>query len=423
MKEISSKSSVIKAVSIICTLVLIASVLLPGCNFVKSKDKTDGDSDINADNMAQTELVCPVCGSYEVSGPDENGDYICNSCMAQWSYTDNSGSTVDALGNEVDGSADAGIVDIGVSTGGSGSSGSSGSSNTSGGSSSGNKNSGTTTTANTSNPTDITKPSNQMDLITYLKDVGERYKNVIKFKYDPIKNEITVVSPDGSDTGLFGFKYSFTDKVFFTAEDAWQRNFGYSEAYDKASGLGAIAYDTIRVKFSYNNLDWMIQFWKGQYGFVFVGAEIGIYNRKPGVTDTSYYECADDESKLWMSMNVYRRESSEKNVYNLLFSRSKSRTWWLTGFTPGTLQAGSYTPDIEHTGYLKVDAKIHCTDAEMAQAFVEGLKKVTKVEHNAPARTKAFTFTEVSADKYDSSTLNGKYAVESDGCTVRVCWR
>ena len=238
-----------------------------------------------------------------------------------------------------------------------------------------------------------------------------------------MKNEVTVVSPDGKDTGLFGFKYSFTDQVFFTAEDAWQRNFGYSEAYDKASGLGAIAYDTIRVKFAYNNLDWMIQFWKGQYGFVMVGAEIGIYNREPGVTDTSYYNCADDETKLWMSMDVYRRESSEKNVYNLLFHRSKSRTWWLTGFTPGTLQAGTYTPDIEHTGYLKVDAKIHCADAEMAQAFVEGLKKVTKVEHNAPARTKAFTFTEVSADQYDSSTKNGKFAVEADGCTVRVCWR
>ena len=39
----------------------------------------------------------------------------------------------------------------------------------------------------------------------------------------------------------------------------------------------------------------MIQFWKGQYGLVLIGAEVGLYNRKENATASSYYDCVTDE--------------------------------------------------------------------------------------------------------------------------------
>ncbi|HCT16261.1 MAG TPA: hypothetical protein DIW36_02460, partial [Ruminococcaceae bacterium] len=49
-----------------------------------------------------------------------------------------------------------------------------------------------------------------------------------------------------------------------------------------------------------------------------------------------------DAEKLNMSVKVYRQDVNDQNKYNLLFHRSPTTTWWLTGFTPGTLSAGSY---------------------------------------------------------------------------------
>jgi hypothetical protein len=61
---------------------------------------------------------------------------------------------------------------------------------------------------------------------------------------------------------------------------------------------------------------------------------------------------------------------------------------------------------------------------EMTQAFVAGLKEINSIYHNAPQVNQRFSFTEMSSvAEYESSSKNGKFVVEEDGVTVRVCWR
>ena len=241
--------------------------------------------------------------------------------------------------------------------------------------------------------------------------------------YDEETDTITVKSKDGRDTGLFGFKYSMTDKVFYTAEDAWQRNFGFEETYDNFAGAGAISYDTIRVKFNYQGNEWMIQFWKGQYGLVLIGAEVGLYNRKENATASSYYDFVTDEEKLNMSMKVYRQNAENQNKYDLLFKRSPSKTWWLTGFTPGTLSAGSYVVSEDATKKLMVQVTFNFDTPEQAQAFIGGLENTTTIHHNSPKRTRSVKFTQVSAAEFESSAKTSKYALDENGKTVYVSWR
>ena len=117
----------------------------------------------------------------------------------------------------------------------------------------------------------------------------------------------------------------------------------------------------MRCKFNYANKDWLIQFWKGQYGFVFVGAEIGVYN-KPTSRKVEHYDCASDEDALKMSMTCYRKGKE-------IFSRQYSTYWWCTGFVPGKLDKFSDRSE------LKVQARITLKDARMLLSFCGALEE------------------------------------------------
>ena len=163
------------------------------------------------------------------------------------------------------------------------------------------------------------------------------------------------------DKGFMSYKFSSDGNYYYTNEDPWQRALGFTEAYDVAAPFVCMYLDTIRCKFRYDDKDWMIQFWKGQYGYVFVGAEIGVYT-KPISRTAEFYDCASDEDSLYMSMTCYRNGSE-------IFSRDYSLYWWCTGFVPGTLKSFSDRSE------LSVKCRITLKDYKMLLAFTGSLKE------------------------------------------------
>lgn len=426
-----NKGKSLRIISIICVLTLIVLTILPGCNFIGQTKKNDGAVAPVVDDMGN-QLCCPICQSTDIKD-DGNGTYTCNACGNQWKYdqaanqvdiVDDSGNTIQTM------DVNAGYVS-GGSSGGSSFGGSSSSGSSSGGSSyipggNGGSNGGNSSGGSNGGSNIVTTTKKSIDYKKLAQDIKASMKNfseAIDIYYDPVTGDITTKNPEGEDRGLLGFKYNTKDQVFITAEDAWQRNFGYEETYDNFAGAGAISYDTIRVKFNYQGDEWMIQFWKGQYGFVLIGAEIGLYNRKENATASSYYDCVTDEEKLNMSMKVYRQNADNQNNYDLLFKRSPSKTWWLTGFTPGTLSAGRYVVNDDDTKKLMVQATINFDTPEQAQAFIGGLENTTTILHNSPKRNRSVKFTQVSAAEFEKSTKTSKYALDENGKTVYMSWR
>ena len=425
-----NKGKSLRIISIICVLTLIVLTILPGCNFIGQTKKNDGAVAPVVDDMGN-QLCCPICQSTDIKD-DGNGTYTCNACGNQWKYdqaanqvdiVDDSGNTIQTM--DVNAGYVSGGSSGGSSYGGSSSGGSSyvpgGNGGSNGGNSSGGSNGGSNIVTTTKKSIDYKK------LAQDIKASMKNFSEAIDIYYDPVTGDITTKNPEGEDRGLLGFKYNTKDQVFITAEDAWQRNFGYEETYDNFAGAGAISYDTIRVKFNYQGDEWMIQFWKGQYGFVLIGAEIGLYNRKENATASSYYDCVTDEEKLNMSMKVYRQNADNQNKYDLLFKRTPSKTWWLTGFTPGTLSAGSYVVSDDATKKLMVQATINFDTPEQAQAFIGGLVNTTTILYNSPKRTRSVKFTKVSAAEFEKSTKKStktsKYALAENGKTVYMSWR
>lgn len=195
------------------------------------------------------------------------------------------------------------------------------------------------------------------------------------FYYDPATGKVT--NDDGS--GLLGFSYDASEGVFYASLNAWQRTFGYTEIYDYAAPFIICNFDTSRIYFDYDGKEWMVQLWKGQYGYVLIGSEIGLYYRDFDddvlVDDAGrkFYKCAEDDMLVQMSSSLYRNDK-------LLYRRKQQYSWWLTGFVPGALENFGTSP--EATATLKLDATIYFEDEEMMYAFIEGLKNTTEIQHN-----------------------------------------
>lgn len=162
------------------------------------------------------------------------------------------------------------------------------------------------------------------------------------------------------DNGLAGYKFNADGNYYFTADDPWQRNFGYNQAFDTTAPFVSIYMDTMRAKFRHGNKDWMIQFWKGQYGLAFIGSEIGVYT-KPLDRTVDHYDAASNEEALYMSCTCYRNGE-------VIFTREYGKYWWCTGFIPGQLEKFSDRSE------LSVKCRITMKDSNMLLGFTNALK-------------------------------------------------
>ena len=135
-------------------------------------------------------------------------------------------------------------------------------------------------------------------------------KKIGKFSYDGIS--------------ILGFAYDSKKDAFYSTKDAWQKNFGYCHLYDILAPVFRMIIDTESIRFNYNNKNWLITFWKGQYGIV-TGAEIGIYNTiEKKVNKKTLYFPAEDNEMLDMSFILYKNGKE--------ITRISAKHWWLAIF-------------------------------------------------------------------------------------------
>ena len=167
---------------------------------------------------------------------------------------------------------------------------------------------------------------------------------------------------------LLGYKMD-SNGIFYVEHEPWQKQFGFNQIYDLASPLIQMVYATVRVKFRYGYVyklgtegaskgkvlyddsgnpiyetdrlgrpiekDWMVQMWKGRYGLVMLGGEIGVYT-KPSNQTADHYYAAVAEEELVMAMDLYQQNMKTKATPKHLFTRGPESAWWLTGFVPGS---------------------------------------------------------------------------------------
>ena len=213
------------------------------------------------------------------------------------------------------------------------------------------------------------------DMYAYIMPTEE--ENVYKLCYDFVDYSGTVVSAEtklllnkatgevynADGTGMLGlgFDYDLDTYVTTTPVDVWQRNFGYSVAYDILGEMVFMDCNTLRIKFEYEGKDWMVQLWKGDYAFnLLVGGEIGLYNKEKHVP--FQYDCASPEDELKMTMTITRGDE-------VIVDMDERVHWWMMG-----LKFMKYTPADE----LTLSGTIEFKDEAMKDAFMASAGKFTE---------------------------------------------
>lgn len=218
---------------------------------------------------------------------------------------------------------------------------------------------------------------------------GEFTLNVIK-KGNFIQDLLT-------NRQILSYQYSYVDDYYYTNDkEAWQYNFGFGKIYDFVSPYILLEYDYIRIFFTYENKDWMIQMWKGQYGMVFFGGEIGVYNREhseKGYGDWAMYACAPEEDWLAMEMTLYWQEEFN-GEYVRQFTREYDKYWWCTGFKNGHIRVE------EPADELRLEARITFKDETMRELFTQGLEECGFVKRESKGEVGLDEFCSDGKDVY-----------------------
>ena len=205
----------------------------------------------------------------------------------------------------------------------------------------------------------------------------------LKYTYEPEPDY--GYSESFKKAGMVGYLLDGQEGVFFTADDPWQRNFGFNRLYDVASQFFWIQYDTTRFFFTYQGSDWMLQPWKGQYGAILYGAELGVY-KKYTDREADHYDCAQDQDLLMMSMDFerYYWTNADKTAgeWRHEFSRPYGSYWWCTGFKLGYIRLSKPTEiitinenkDKQTFPEIRANYRVTVKDFEMLHGLVQGLK-------------------------------------------------
>ncbi len=201
-----------------------------------------------------------------------------------------------------------------------------------------------------------------------------------------------------------------TNKNPQTTEDlvyndvAVQRKFGFNLAYDSAANLVFMNIEEVRTYFTYGGKDWLIEMWKGEYEFVTVGGEVGIYyrdNKKGSAPDNPqmyHYNAVENKDALNMSMEVWQCDSKGDRK---VISMPRMKYWWIAAFKQGTLEKHSRRED------LVLVTTIEFKDAGMLNAFVESFKKKPFAQ-----KTGAITYKDADA-----------FVVNKSNNSVKIAWK
>ena len=172
-----------------------------------------------------------------------------------------------------------------------------------------------------------------------------------------IVNKYGKFSYDGFSAA--GFAYNSEKDIFYSTKNAWQKHFGYTHMYDVLSPLFMMIMDTETIKFNYNNKNWLISFWKGQYGIV-TGAEVGIYcTSQQKVNKKTLYLPVSESEMLDMYVTLYKDGK--------VIAKANAKHWWLAIF-----KLGMFSKPKE----LTMDINITFPNKQMLESFLKSFKKL-----------------------------------------------
>ncbi len=143
-------------------------------------------------------------------------------------------------------------------------------------------------------------------------------------------------------------------------------DYGYDYFYDEVAPAAGMFIDQVQIPFEYEGKNWLVQLWKGQYGMILIGSDIGVFTADKNADSIGDYSLATGDDRLEIKLDCYREtEDGTKQ----LFALDSAKHCFANGYSKGQLV--DYTTPVSE---LKSYAEITFKSEEMAKLFAKGLK-------------------------------------------------
>ncbi len=149
-----------------------------------------------------------------------------------------------------------------------------------------------------------------------------------------VRNGINSPVFTAAGSRFLNFRMDTMNEALHSEVKTWQKFFGYNNLYDWGFALGTNNnMEPKQFWFKYNNEQYVLWIWRGDYLNLGGGAEMGIYKTITVPWAQGYHWDAVD-FELPMTLSLYDYSKHSENPDTIFRWTPKDDQWWITGFKP-----------------------------------------------------------------------------------------
>ena len=149
-----------------------------------------------------------------------------------------------------------------------------------------------------------------------------------------VRNGINSPVFTAAGSRFLNFRMDTMNEALHSEVKTWQKFFGYNNLYDWGFAVGTNNnMEPKQFWFKYNNEQYVLWIWRGDYLNLGGGAEMGIYKTTTVPWAQGYHWDAVD-FELPMTLSLYDYSKNSENHDTIFRWAPKDDQWWITGFKP-----------------------------------------------------------------------------------------
>ena len=160
------------------------------------------------------------------------------------------------------------------------------------------------------------------------------------------------------------YEYNADGDYYYLNDEKY--DYGYNYFYDEVAPAAVMFNDRVQIAFEYEEKNWLVQLWKGQYGWILIGSDISVMTADKTADGIEDFSFVTGDDKLEIKLNCSRKTD---NGFKQLFALDSAKHCFANGYSKG--QLSDYTAPLSE---LKSYAEITFKSEEMAKLFASGLE-------------------------------------------------
>ena len=131
----------------------------------------------------------------------------------------------------------------------------------------------------------------------------------------------------GAGAYILNFVYDDKESAYHSLPVTWQKTYGYNKLFDKVFRVGSNM-SVEDIPYSFNNKEYVLWMWKGDYWNLGTGSEIGLYQQS--AESRTHYDAVDFLCSMQLSTYKYSDGQVYGSYYN--WNPVHNKQWWITAF-------------------------------------------------------------------------------------------